>query len=890
MMMRMLWSQIRALFWRRALDEQLDDEVQAHLEALAADYERRGLTPDEARRAARRDFGGVEPMKEAYRDRRTFSLITDCVRDVRFGLRLLIKEPWFTAAAVLVLSLGIAANNFVFVLLNGIMLRDMPFAEPDRIVTVLSSVGGSARANAGLSYLDFQDLAAAQRTFDGFAGVVEVTMNLSEEGRAPERAVGAYVSDNAFDLIGHAPKVGRGFDARDDRPGAPAVVILGDVLWRTRYAADPGVLGRTIRVNGVPSTVIGVMDEGFGFPTRSRLWQPLAQLPVDTRARRDVRTIEGLGRLAGATTREQAADDLSRVAAMLATTHPDTNRGVEPRIGRFGERVIGGRLRTVFPILMTLVGFVLVIACANVANLLLARAAYRTREIAVRLGVGASRSQIVRQLLVESVLLASLAGVLALGLSVLAVNAFQDAFAQMEDGRGQGLPYWIRFELDWRVFSFLTAVCLGTGILFGLVPALQASRTSITRQLVQAGTGHTGGIRQRRWNTGLVVTQLALAPMLLVGAGLMVRSIIAQQDMDAGVRTDGLVRMRLSLSGPQYDSSEQRARFYRQLEERLADAPGLRATLSSQAPFERPAVRRLSIDGTETGDDRGPGFVYQMTVGRSYFAVIGARGIRGANFTPADESRSIVPAIVNEEFAGVHFANQDPIGHRLRLTGREGQTLDADIIGVAPNIRQRSTQSQEGVEPIVYVTFAADPVPDASVLVQSGAVGVAAAAIGDHLRALDPDLPLYTVTRLEDSLAMSDERSGLRMFGTTIAVIGGIALVLAVLGLYAVTAYATAQRTREIGIRVALGSRPWQIGWLVVERAARQLAIGLLLGTAGALAIGQLLRGLLVGVEPTDPITLVGVVMLLIAVTAAASYIPARRAMHVNTVVALRND
>jgi len=888
--MRTLWSRIQALFRHRALDSRLDEEVQSHLDQLAAEYIRRGTPPEQARLAARRAFGGVEQMKEIHRDHRTFGLLIDCIRDVRFGLRLLVKERWFTAVAVLVLALGIAANNTVFVLLNGIMLRDFPFAEPERIVTILSSVGGRARPNAGISYLDLQDWSVAQWTFDGLAGVAETTMNVADEGMVPERAVGAYVSANAFDLIGHAPIVGRGFDARDDRPGAPAVVILGDAFWRSRYGADPSVIGRTIRVNGVPSTVIGVMQGGFAFPVRSRLWQPLAQLPADARERRDVRTIEGLGRLALSATREQAADDLGRRAAALATAYPATNRDVQPRVGTFGERVIGGRLRTTFPILMTLVGFVLVIACANVANLLLARAAYRTREIAVRLSVGANRPQIVRQMLVESILLASLAGVVALGLSVLVVNVFSDVMGQLEDSRGQGLPYWIRFDLDWRVFTFLTAVCLGTGILFGLVPALQASRTSITRQLVQAGTGHTGTVRQRRWTTGLVVAQLALAPMLLVGAGLMVRSIVAQQDMDAGVRTDGLVRMRFSLSGPQYDSAEERARFYRQLEDRLADAPDLRATLSSQAPFERAPVRLLSIDGRDVRSDRGPGFVYQMTVGRGYFPVIGSGAVRGANFTAADEGRSVVPAIVNEKFAAVHFANQDPIGHRAGLTGRDGRTLDVDVIGVAPNIRQSSTESQDGFEPIVYVTFAADPIPEASILVQSPALGAAAAAVGAHLRALDPDLPMYTVMRLDDSLAMSDERSGLRVFGTMIALVGGIALVLAVLGLYAVTAYATAQRTREIGIRVALGSSPSQVAWLVVERAARQLAIGLALGTAGALAIGQLLRGLLIGVEPTDPATLLGVVVLFIAVTAGASYIPARRAMQVNTVVALRND
>ncbi len=368
--MHALLSRIAALFRRDQLENRLDEEVRAHLELLAADYERRGMTREQARRAARRDFGGIEPMKETHRDHRTFGFVTDCLRDVRFGLRLLIKERWFTAAAVLVLALGIAANNTVFVLLNGIMLRDFPFAEPERIVTILSSVDGRARPNAGISYLDLQDWSVAQQTFDGLAGVAETTMNVADEGRVPERAVGAYISANAFDLIGHAPIVGRGFDARDDRPGAPAVVILSDALWRSRYGADPKVIGRPIRVNGVPSTIIGVMDAGFAFPARSRLWQPLAQLPAETRARRDVRTIEGLGRLSSSATREQAADELRRNAETLAAAFPATNRNVQPRVGTFGERVIGGRLRTTFPILLTLVGIVLLIACANVANLL----------------------------------------------------------------------------------------------------------------------------------------------------------------------------------------------------------------------------------------------------------------------------------------------------------------------------------------------------------------------------------------------------------------------------------------------------------------------------------------------------------------------------------------
>jgi putative ABC transport system permease protein len=886
-MMHTLLSRIRALFSRRGLDARLDQEVQTHLDELTAEYERRGLPPDHARLAARRAFGGVEPMKEVHRDQRGLGIVTECLRDARFGLRLIVKERGFTAAAVVALALGIAANNTVFVLVNGLMLRDLPFADPDRIVTIGTSVGGADRPNAGVSHLDLQDWSAAQRTFDGLAAISETTMNVSDDG-APERFTGAFVSANAFSLIGHAPVIGRGFDARDDRPGAASVVVVSDALWRSRYKGDVAVIGKTIRVNGVPSTVIGVMPEGFAFPARSRLWQPLTHVSADTRGQRDARLLQGLGKLTTEATPARAAEDLGRIAAALATAYPATNRAVQPRIAPFRYATLGGRARTTFPILMMLVGFVLLMACANVANLLLARAAYRTREIAVRLALGASRMQIVRQLLVESVLLAGIAGLVGLGLSAMAIEVFQDAFEA-----GGGLPYWVNFTMDWRVFAFLALTCLGTGIVFGLVPALQASRSGISGRLVEGGTGQTGAMGQRRWATRLVVAQLALTPMLLAGAGLMMRSIIAQHDIDSGVRTAGLVRMRLSLSGPAYESPADRARFYRQLEDRLADASDVRATLASHAPFEGASVRRLSIDGRAVDESERRGLVRLMTVGRSYFDVMGTRPVRGSRLTASDESRRVTAAIVNEQFASVYFGNRDPIGHRLGLVqlNRDGRTEEAEIVGVAPNIRQSSTEAQEAIDPIVYVAYGANPVPLASILVRSNAApGAVASVMGRHVRALDGDLPLYDVMTLDDSLALSDERIGLRVFGTIFVLVGGIALLLATLGLYSVTAYATAQRTREIGIRVALGSRPIQIGWLVADRAARQLALGLSIGMAGALAVNQLLRGVLIGIGSVDYATLVGTVLLLVGVTTVASAIPATRAMRLNPVSALRND
>jgi putative ABC transport system permease protein len=379
--------------------------------------------------------------------------------------------------------------------------------------------------------------------------------------------------------------------------------------------------------------------------------------------------------------------------------------------------------------------------------------------------------------------------------------------------------------------------------------------------------------------------------MLLAGAGLMMRSIVAQHDIDPGVSTAGLVRMRLSLSGPAYESPVDRARFYRQLEDRLADTSDVRATLASHAPFEGAFLRRLSIDGRAVDEGGSPALVRMMTVGRSYFDVLGTPPVQGSSLTASNANPEVTAAIVNEQFVSVYFGSRYPLGHRLALADRDGRAVNAEIVGVAPNIRQSSTEAQDAVEPIVYVAYAANPVPTANILVRSNAApGAVAASVGRQVQAIDRDLPLYDVMTLDDSLALSDERLGLRVFGTIFVLVGAIALLLATLGLYGVTAYATAQRTREIGIRVALGSRPIQIGWLVAARAARHLTLGLSIGMAGAIGINRLLRGVLIGIGSVDYATLVGTVLLLVIVTTIASAIPARRAMRLNPVAALRND
>jgi predicted permease len=423
--LRIFLSQLGALGRSRQMDRDIDDEIAGHLAEATDEYLRQGLPAEEARRAALRSFGGVTQVKEVHRRVRSFGWLDDLARDLRFGVRMLTKNPWITLAAVVALAIGIAANNTVFTIVNAILLRDLPFDQPERIVAIGTRAGNARTLTAGVSYVDFQDWRAATQTFDGLAAMRETTMNVGDERVAPERFIGSYVSANTFGVLRQQPSLGRDFAPEDDRRGAVPVVILGSSLWRNRYGSDPAVLGRTIRVNGVPSIVIGVMPDGFGFPTRSRLWQPLALLPDPTLTNRAARDISAFGRLAHEVTIDRAAADLRGIAAALTQQYPETNRDVTPIVASYHERSVGRRGRSTLPVLMGVVGAVLLMACANVANLLLARAAVRSHEISIRMAIGAGRAQIVRQLLIESLLLAVLAGAAGWGLSFAAVRAIR---------------------------------------------------------------------------------------------------------------------------------------------------------------------------------------------------------------------------------------------------------------------------------------------------------------------------------------------------------------------------------------------------------------------------------------------------------------------------------
>lgn len=581
--------------------------------------------------------------------------------DVRFAARLLVKDKWFTLVAAIALALGIGVNTTVFTFVNAVLIRGLPIEDPDQVMA-LNSRDPVRNRNMGVSYLDYRDWKESARTFESLAAFTGNTANVSDEGKLPERYSGAFVTANTFHIMRQRPTLGRDFLPEDDRPGAQAVVLLGHGVWQNRYGLDPNVVGRTVRINDVPSVVIGVMPEGFKFPFNSDLWQPLSIVNGIQDQKRNARGLQVFGRLAPGVTRDQAQAEMINVGQKLTTDYPDTNKDVQPRIQTFNESQNGGPIRTVFLSLMGAVAFVLLIACANVANLLLARSTQRAREISVRISLGATRWRVIRQLLIESVLLALISGAIGLGISLVGIRLFDQATQDV------GRPYWIQFTMDRAVFGYLAAICLGTGVIFGLAPALHVSKTDVNEVLKEGGRSGTAGIRARRWTSSLIVAELALTLVLLAGAGFMMRNFLTMYSMDLGMDTSKLLVMRLALPDRKYPALEQRLAFYQQIEERLKANPRIEAvTIASNMPLQGGFMRRLTLDGKPLEQGQQAPEVTMLTIDPRYFDTVGLPLIRGRGLTDEDGMTGRESAVINQQFAKLHFPNEDPIGRRIVL-------------------------------------------------------------------------------------------------------------------------------------------------------------------------------------------------------------------------------
>jgi predicted permease len=750
-----------------------------------------------------------------------------------------------------------------------------------------------------VSYPDFQDWRTATRAFLGLAADTGTTMNLSDKDRAPERFRGSYVSANAFEVVRVKPLLGRTFLPDDDRPGATPVVILGHAVWYSRYSGDRTVIGRTVRINDMPSIVIGVMPPGFRFPMTAEIWQPLSVLPDLGTARRDARTLNVTGRLADSVTLEQARADLEVIAARLAQEYPDTNGGIEVTVAPPMEAARRGAK----PLLMTLmgaVGILLLIACANIANLLLARATTRSREIAIRASLGATRWRIVRQLLLESLVLASLAGLLGLILSVYGVRYFSVAFDAIEIAAPDRpmTPYWVDLTMDGRVFAFVAVLCLWTSLVFGIAPALHVSKTDVNQVLKESGPNAAGSQRARRWTGALMVSELGLTLILLTSAGLLVRSFLSHYRTNLVIDSTDVVTGRLALPIQKYPTRELQRAFVHRLESRLAsDLAQASATIASDVPLVSlgGGARQLSIDGRVEADGHRPPTVSYSGVGRRYFETLGLSLIRGRTFATNETADGRAVAIVDERFARVLFPGEDPLGRRVRLDPPNQVTSTAPspwftIVGVVQALPQFRPGGLSP-EPVVFGPLFADPEPMrfVSLLVRSkSSLGETVPLMREAVRTLDPDLPLFAVLTLDDMVAGT--RFPMRIIGSLFGFLALTALVLASVGLFALTAHSAAQRTHEIGIRMALGARGAHVRWLFVRRTLAQLALGLPLGLAGALAVGPLLQAVLREVSARDPLALALVMALLIIVSLTASFLPAHRATRRDPMAALRHD
>jgi predicted permease len=799
--------------------------------------------------------------------------------DLRFAFRVLAKRPWLTAMMALVLAAGIGVNTTVFTLFNAALVRSLPFPEGDRIL-FLESVNLS-RGGEGMdsSYPDFADFRDETKEFESLAAFSTDGYNISDDATTPELLNGARVTANAFRTLRVKPVIGRDFAPGEDQPGADAVVLLSHGIWQDRYGADPAILGETIRIDEEPHTVIGVMPQDFRFPTESVLWLPLA--PKGDWLKREFRGVAVVGRLAEGATLTSAQGEMDVIATRLRQEHPETNDGIGVQLLSGNEKFNGGQIQALFIAMLGAVGFVLMISCANVANVQLMRAADREREISIRTALGAGRWRIVRQLLIESVALSTLAGIAGLGLSLVGVRLFDIATAELR-------PYFVDFRFDATVFSYLALICLLSGILFGLAPVVHALRTNVSASLKDGARGQTGGKGAGRFSTAMVIGQVALSTVLLVAAGLMVRSFWNLYRLDLGVKTENRLIGLISLPQLKYPEAADRLAFFDALMPKLQALPGVQSvTSSSELPGQGYSGREIEIEGAPPDDAAKRPSEAQLVINTDYFRTLGATLIRGRDFTPTDTQDAPAVAIVNQGFAQKYWPGEDAVGKRLKI-GNEEPREWITVVGVSPDIRQNSMSDRE-VRALVYRPFRQAPSGLGYLVVHTHAPAASmAASLRSVVAELDPNLPVQDVMSLDARLERS--RWGYRVFGSVFSVLAAIALAMAALGVFALVADSVRRRVPEFGVRLAMGAAPGQILRLVLSQAMRRVAVGVALGLPAAYFASRMLQAVLVGVDPSDAATLGGVTLFLTAIALAACWLPARRVVEIDPASALRNE
>lgn len=796
--------------------------------------------------------------------------------DLRFAWRMILSHRWFSAAAVATLALGIGVNTMVFTLVDAVLLKPVAVPGGSRLVAVshqnLTQDDGLMRLSLP-ALRDYRSQASSLEALEATRGEDGV---LIERGNPPQSYSMQRASSGIFNMLHISPVLGRGFLPGEDKPGAPPVLLLGYGVWKERYGSSPAVIGRVVHVNEQPATIIGVMPEGFRFPVNSQMWMPLT--PTPELEKRDNRSLDVFAMLKPGVGALQATVELNAIARRLAVQYPTTDKDLTVRVQTFHQRYNGGSVRIIFLLMLAAVGFVLLVACANVANMMLSRALGRKREMSIRAALGASRWRIVRQLLIESILLSLLGGLLGLGLALLGVHWFDLATRIVR-------PYWIQFTMDYEVFGYFAALCIVSGLLFGIAPALHSSGAELN-EVLKEGARSVGKHRGGRFSAVLVVFQFAVTLVLLSGAGIFVHSLLQNLSANRSVPADQLMTARIDFPQERYKDTDSRQRFYDQLFPRLHALPGVtHVAIVSSLPGLSSGRREIEIEHFAVdikGKRPQAAFIAQSP---GYFDAIRLPLLLGRDFNDTDGTANHKSAILTRECAGHFWPNQTAIGKRFRFYDDNNKPGDwITVIGVSANLVQ--DLNEKDPRPLLFVPFRQEGWNGMALVVESAVDP--AAAVRTAVQNLDQELPLREVSML--TRAVEQREWFLQVITRVFLGFALIALLMASVGLYAVIAHATASRTQEIGVRMALGASTPSIMLLVMKRGLWQITAGLALGLGAAFPVTRLMTSLPIGVSPTDPAVFVVVAFVLATVGMVACWLPARKAAALDPVEAIRYE
>jgi putative ABC transport system permease protein len=827
-------------------------------------------------RELRRGERPAEPLVPGIN--RRINMTTALWQDLRFGARMLLKQPGFTLIAVLTLALGIGANTAIFSIVNAVLLRPFPYKEPERLVILRERVTNPVGFSP--SYPNFADWRAQNTVFDAISAVRQnESFNLTGAGE-PERVQGRLVSAEFLSTLGIKPLVGRDFLTEEDAPGAAPATILSYGFWQRRFGEDPGIIGKQLTLNNQSFTVVGVTPPSFQFETEADVTVPIGLQAERFRLRGKDPGTGVVARLKPNVSQQQAETELNLIAARLEQQYPETNKGRRVRVTALHESFVGD-VRQPLLILLGSVGLVLLIACANVANLLLVRSSARRKEMAVRVALGASRATLIRQLLIESALLAALGAVLGILLALWGTGFIA---GHLPDG----IPRLQEAEVDAPVLGFTLALSLLTSLLFGLAPALQASRPNLTEGLKEGDRGSSG--RRQRLRSVLVVGEVALTLTLLVGAGLLIQSFRRVLQVDPGFKAQNLLTMQVSVNNP---DGQQVANFFEQLQQKVRSLPGVKsAAVSNGLPFDGANFPDFTIAGRPDQENRPSGLRY--TVSHDYFQTMGIELIKGRVFTAQDTRDSPPVVVIDEELARQHFQNEDPLGKRLVQTLPNSPSYE--IVGIVRHVEHFGLDAQGPAPAQFYLSFnqlpwqtLAGSVRRINLLTRTGADPVSlASAVRSQIAALNKDQAVFNVRTMEQKVAQSVARRRFSMLLLTVFAVA--ALGLASLGIYGLMSYAVTQRTREIGVRMALGAQASDVLKLVIGEGMKLALTGVALGLVVSLALTSMMKNLLFGVSATDPVTFAALALLLALVALLACFVPARRAARADPMIALRSE